>query len=152
VHIIFRYVYISFILSSDTCILEAFDHANTIDEKITIQSCIPFDPISKRVEVTYQDKSNLSIHRVTKGMPEVIVRLCANDQIDSFEENKKVRSDVNEFARRGLRALAVAIANDHENFKLIGLLPIIDPPRADTAETIKKALELGIFISSFFLQ
>jgi hypothetical protein len=27
---------------------------------------------------------------------------------------------------------------------LIGLLPILDPPREDTGETIKKALELGV--------
>jgi H+-transporting ATPase len=56
-----------------------------------------------------------------------------------------MRLDVNEFARRGLRSLAVAIADDDKNFRLIGLLPIFDPPREDTKETITKALELGIY-------
>jgi H+-transporting ATPase len=72
-------------------------------------------------------------------MPDAILRLCK-----ATEHADKVRKDVNEFANRGLRGLAVAISNGDENFKLIGLLPILDPPRDDTAETIRKALELGI--------
>ena len=72
-------------------------------------------------------------------MPEAILSLCP-----TTEHLEKVRADVNEFATRGLRALAVAISNKDDKFLLIGLLPIFDPPREDTAETIKRALELGV--------
>jgi H+-transporting ATPase len=76
---------------------------------------------------------------VSKGMPDAILRLCK-----TTEHADKVRADVHEFASRGLRGLAVAISDGDENFKLIGLLPIFDPPRNDTAETIKRAIELGV--------
>ena len=132
-NILFSYVF------SDTCVLESYGKGDTINDSIVVKSFIPFDPTTKRTEVTYQEKSNSSLHRVSKGMPDAILRLCK-----STEHADKVRKDVNEFASRGLRGLAVAISNGDENFQLIGLLPIFDPPREDTAETIKKAVELGV--------
>jgi H+-transporting ATPase len=118
--------------------LESCKDADSIDDAIIVKSFIPFDPTNKRTEVTYEQKSDSSVHRVSKGMPDAMLRLCK-----TTERADDVRKDVNEFATRGLRGLAVAISNDDENFKLIGLLPILDPPREDTAETIKRALELG---------
>ncbi len=124
---------------SDTCVLESYGQVDSINDSITVKSFIPFDPTTKRTEVTYQNKSDSNVHRVSKGMPDAILRLC-----QTTEHTDKVRKDVNEFANRGLRGLAVAISNGDENFKLIGLLPIFDPPRDDTAETIKRAVELGV--------
>ena len=126
---------------SDTCVLESYGKADGINDLIAVQSFIPFDPTTKRTEVTYQEKSNSSPHRVSKGMPDAILRLCK-----ATEHADKVRNDVNEYANRGLRGLAVAISNGDENFQLIGLLPIFDPPREDTGETIKKAVELGVHV------
>ncbi|CAF0885835.1 unnamed protein product [Rotaria sordida] len=123
----------------DTCVLESYGNADSINDLIIVKSFIPFDPTTKRTEVTYQDKSDSKIYRVSKGMPDAILHLC-----ETTEQVDKVRQDVNEFANRGLRGLAVALSNGNENFKLIGLLPIFDPPRDDTAKTIKKALELGV--------
>ncbi len=130
---------------SDLCVLNSFGQADSIDETIIVKSFIPFDPTTKRTEVMYQLKSNMSMHRVTKGMPDAILRLCIPDPSKTSNERDRMRLDVNEFARRGLRSLAVAIADDDKNFRLIGLLPIFDPPREDTKETITKALELGIY-------
>lgn len=124
---------------SDTCVLESYGKADAVNDSITVKSFIPFDPTRKRTEVTYQDKSDSKTRRVSKGMPDAILRLCK-----ATENADKVRKDVNEFAKRGLRGLAVAISDGDENFKLIGLLPIFDPPREDTAETIKRAIELGV--------
>ncbi|KAG9324225.1 hypothetical protein KVV02_002172 [Mortierella alpina] len=64
----------------------------------------------------------------------------------------QMHADVDEFARRGLRALAVAMEEVPEGqkdsagtgFTLIGLLPIYDPPRHDTKETIDRAQALGV--------
>ena len=84
-------------------------------------------------------------------MPEVIIGLCNTAQSESSPEANKMRADVTEFARRGFRSLAVAIDQHGGNFKLVGLLPIFDPPREDTAETIKKAIELGMEFAIFFL-
>jgi H+-transporting ATPase len=82
-------------------------------------------------------------------MSHSILDLCTRDKTD--EQIKQLNDDVDEFARRGLRALAVAIEEvpsgqvdgEGNGFKLIGLLPIYDPPRSDTKETIDRAVELG---------
>jgi hypothetical protein len=82
-------------------------------------------------------------------MSPVILDLCTRDKTD--EQIKQLNGDVDEFAKRGLRALAVAIEDlpneqidgKGNGFKLIGLLPIYDPPREDTKETIERALQLG---------
>ncbi|OBZ65519.1 Plasma membrane ATPase 2 [Grifola frondosa] len=67
-------------------------------------------------------------------------------------QEEKLESDVEEFAQRGLRALAVAYeevdGDDPEGegngFELIGLLAIFDPPREDTKQTIDDAQALGV--------
>ncbi len=82
-------------------------------------------------------------------MSSSIMDLCTRDK--TSEQIRQLNADVDEFARRGLRALAVAIEDvpsgvvgDKGNgFKLVGLLPIYDPPRSDTKETIERAIELG---------
>jgi len=120
-------------------VLESYGKADTINDEITVKSFVPFDPTTKRTEITFDPKTDSKVHRVSKGMPDAIIRLCKNvDHVD------KVRKDVNEFAGRGLRGLAVAISDGGDSFKLIGLLPIFDPPRDDTADTIKRAVELGV--------
>ncbi|KAM3578707.1 hypothetical protein VKS41_008907 [Umbelopsis sp. WA50703] len=80
----------------------------------------------------------------------MILDLCTRDKTE--EQVKSLEYDVDEYARRGLRALAVAVdevpsgnvEDEGKGFRLIGLLPIYDPPRSDTKETIDRAIELGV--------
>jgi H+-transporting ATPase len=68
------------------------------------------------------------------------------------ELEDQLEADVEEFARRGLRALAVAyedvLGNEKDSqgsgFELVGLLSIFDPPRSDTKKTIDDAMALGV--------
>ncbi|RRT83628.1 hypothetical protein B296_00001763 [Ensete ventricosum] len=65
---------------------------------------------------------------------------------------KRVHTVIDKFAERGLRSLAVARQEVPERSKeshggawqFVGLLPLFDPPRHDSAETIRKALNLGV--------
>ena len=65
---------------------------------------------------------------------------------------KKVHSCIEKFADRGLRSLGVARQEVPEANKesagspwqFVGLLPLFDPPRHDSAETIRRALNLGV--------
>ena len=108
-----------------------------------------FNPTNKRTEITYKKKDGGSVHRISKGMSHTILDLCTRDKTD--EQIKQLNADVDEFAERGLRSLAVAIEDlpngqtdgKGNGFKLVGLLPINDPPREDTKETIERALQLG---------
>lgn len=83
-------------------------------------------------------------------MTGVIIDLCTRNKTDEIEN--RLEADVEEYASRGLRALAVAYeeleGDDPEaegnGFELIGLLAIFDPPREDTKQTIDDAMALGV--------
>ncbi|KAE9396724.1 plasma-membrane proton-e [Gymnopus androsaceus JB14] len=110
----------------------------------------PFNPVDKRTEITYREESTGKLKRVTKGMTGIIIELCSRNKTEELEN--KLEADVEEYATRGLRALAVAYeeldGDDHEaegtGFELIGLLAIFDPPREDTKQTIDDAMALGV--------
>ncbi|KAK4415010.1 ATPase 8, plasma membrane-type [Sesamum alatum] len=95
---------------------------------------LPFNPVEKRTAITYYD-SNGNWHRCSKG-----------------EALKRAHEIIDNFANRGLRSLGVARQTIPEKNKesagdpweFVGLLPLFDPPRHDSAETIKKALDLGV--------
>lgn len=77
-----------------------------------------------------------------------IIELC-NMRAD---EKKRAHTIIDKFADRGLRSLGVAKqevpqANKESPggpWQFIGLLPLFDPPRHDSAETIRRALNLGV--------
>ncbi|KAI3468434.1 hypothetical protein Pfo_025097 [Paulownia fortunei] len=108
---------------------------------------LPFNPVDKRTALTYID-SNGNWHRASKGAPEQILALCNSKE----DVRKKVHAVIDKFAERGLRSLGVARQEVPEKIKegpggpwqLVGLLPLFDPPRHDSAETIKRALNLGV--------
>lgn len=114
---------------------------------ITEVHFLPFNPVDKRTALTYID-SNEDWHRASKGAPEQILELC-NCTIDL---RNKVHSVIDKFAERGLRSLAVARQQVPEKRKespggpwqFVGLLSLFDPPRHDSAETIRRALDLGV--------
>jgi H+-transporting ATPase len=110
----------------------------------------PFNPVDKRTEITYREEATGKLKRVTKGMTGIIIELCSRNKTEELEN--QLEAHVEEYATRGLRALAVAYeeldGDDHEaegnGFELIGLLAIFDPPREDTKQTIDDALALGV--------
>jgi H+-transporting ATPase len=110
----------------------------------------PFNPVDKRTEITYREEASGKLKRVTKGMTGIIIELCTRNKTEEIEN--RLEADVEEFASRGLRALAVAYeeveGDDFEaegnGFELVGLLPIFDPPREDTKQTIDDALAFGV--------
>ncbi|KAF3550809.1 hypothetical protein DY000_02007515 [Brassica cretica] len=68
------------------------------------------------------------------------------------EARRKAHEVIDGFAERGLRSLGVAQQtvpekskeSDGSPWEFVGLLPLFDPPRHDSAETIRRALELGV--------
>jgi len=132
---------------------------------------MPFNPTDKRVEVTClppadaSDKAQQSMFRVTKGAPQVVLRLALEDPNCEYtpeeaeELSRKVTTDIQELADRGFRCLGVAFkdvregtAVDTENldnnqwngWRFQGLISLFDPPRDDTKATIEEALSAGV--------
>ena len=134
----------------DTCVVGSVSDPSKAHAGIKVVDFKPFNPVDKRTECTYREESTGKLKRVTKGMTGIIVELCSRNKTDDIEN--RLEADVEEFAMRGLRALAVAFeeveGDDHDaegnGFELIGLLPIFDPPREDTKQTIDDAMALGV--------
>uniref|UniRef100_A0A453JFI0 Plasma membrane ATPase n=1 Tax=Aegilops tauschii subsp. strangulata TaxID=200361 RepID=A0A453JFI0_AEGTS len=108
---------------------------------------LPFNPTDKRTALTYIDADG-KMHRVSKGAPEQILHLAHN----TSEIERRVHAVIDKFAERGLRSLAVAYQEVPDGRKespggpwhFAGLMPLFDPPRHDSAETIRRALNLGV--------
>ncbi|KAF1870689.1 hypothetical protein Lal_00026269 [Lupinus albus] len=114
---------------------------------ITEVHFLPFNPVDKRTAITFID-SNGNWHRSSKGAPEQIIELCGL----KGEVLKKAHKTIDSYAERGLRSLGVSRQTVSEKTKesagdsweFLGLLPLFDPPRHDSAETIRRALDLGV--------
>jgi H+-transporting ATPase len=63
---------------------------------------------------------------------------------DKEEIREKVDKGVDALADKGYRALAVAKTDEKNNWQLVGLIGLYDPPREDSAKTIKAAESMGI--------
>jgi len=101
---------------------------------------VPFDPVHKRTEATVQ-QGGLQSFKVSKGMPEVIFELCKLDPAAMA----KARSTVVDLGSRGYRTLAVArTAPGTDNWSLLAILPMSDPPRDDSKATIADVESKGI--------
>jgi H+-transporting ATPase len=100
---------------------------------------IPFDPIHKRTEASLKDSQG-NIFKVTKGAPQVILELCHLDG----DLEARVQKAVAELAAKGYRTLGVARAEADGPWQFLGILPLFDPPREDSAATIADARAHGI--------
>jgi H+-transporting ATPase len=99
----------------------------------------PFDPVSKRTEATIEGTAGKRF-KVAKGAPQVILSLVANKAAITAEVDKSV----NAFAVKAYRALGVAKSNAAGKWQYVGLIALYDPPREDSAETIKTAQSMGV--------
>jgi len=121
----------------DTAVLGGLDDAQTL-QKYTIRHFIPFNPVQKRTEAEVEHSGHT--FKVTKGAPQVILSLSSNADEFSDEAEKAI----NDFARRGFRSLGVARTDEQGNWQFLGIVPLYDPPREDSRDTIEAAGNLGI--------
>lgn len=134
----------------DTCVVGSLEDPAKARTGIKLLDFKPCNPVYKRTEITYHEESTGKLKCVMKGMAGIIIELCTRNKTDVIEN--RLEHDVEEFASRGLRALAVAYEeldhDDHEGegngFELISLLAIFDPPCEDTKQAIDDALALGV--------
>ena len=120
---------------------------------------MPFDPKYKRTESQVRRRSDQSVeYKVTKGAPQVILSMCNSCPA---EQTHAISNKISELAARGIRSLGIAVCKAHavevageseggdvevgfSNWRFIGILTFLDPPRHDTKRTVERALDLGI--------
>jgi H+-transporting ATPase len=123
----------------DTAVIEALKDQSIL-ASYQQSKFVPFDPVTKRTAATVTSAQNKTIV-VSKGAPQAIVDLAKPAQGVA----DRVKQTVDDLADRGYRALAVARSDDNgATWALLGILPMFDPPRDDSKETIDLATAKGV--------
>jgi H+-transporting ATPase len=101
---------------------------------------IPFDPVRKRTEAEVSSPDDTH-YLVIKGAPQVLIQMAALNE----ESTREIQQKVDQLASKGYRTIAVGEAIEHgPGLTLIGLIPMYDPPREDSHETIKNMADYGV--------
>jgi len=119
-----------------------------------------FDPVLKRMSTVDEERGRLWIN--AKGAPEAILDLCAEVATPtgpaSLDPERRAATEaaVGRYADEGLRVLAVARRaltsapvdrpSAEAEMTLLGLVAMIDPPRAGVAEAVARCHAAGIRI------
>jgi len=107
----------------------------------------PFDPVRKRTESIIEMDG--LFFKATKGAAQVVLAMCQLEE----KQQKEIENQVDAFAHKGYRTLAVAKTKDKgslegaENDQIwtfIGLIPMYDPPRVDSSEVLQEMRSLGV--------
>lgn len=122
----------------DVAVVSGAKEKSVKTERYKITEFKPFNPVWKRTEASVEDSEGKHF-KVSKGATQVILSLIGENTIGG-----KMNEYVGEFAKKGYRALGVARTDESGNWQYIGLFGIYDPPREDSAETIKTAQSMGV--------
>jgi len=122
----------------DTVIVNSVPDQALLDsfEQLTF---VPFNPTDKRTEAVVRSAEGVEF-QVAKGAPQVILEMCKEP--DRFAD--ALNESVVRLADRGYRPVAVGKTNEDGDWEVLGVLSLFDPPRDDTALTIKLALQNGV--------
>lgn len=134
----------------DAVCARSYLHTESLHETYEQLQFTPFDPKIKRTMVKVRDLRSDKVFYASKGAPQAILSLLGDE---NAAITRQVANDqVNEIAAHGYRSLAVAVAHSGDvpvancRWEFVGVLALYDPPRPDTAETIQRALDLGVLI------
>jgi Ca2+-transporting ATPase len=117
---------------------------------------IPFDSKQMYMSTLNQDSDGNIIY--VKGSPERILAMCSKQLVDGKLEpleHEVITSKVDEMAQDALRVLALAckripadkktlVAHDLNDMVFLGLQGMMDPPRDEAIEAIRKCKRAGI--------
>ena len=106
---------------------------------------IPYEPINRFSAVMMEQGEK--VFQFSKGSPETVLEHCDLTE----EEKKSILADVDAWALKGYRTIALAHKESEDdekinlnNFSYLGFVAIIDPVREESPDAIKKAQEAGI--------
>jgi H+-transporting ATPase len=123
----------------DTAILRALRDPKSLDDAKVVKFTA-FDPVSKRAEA--QIEEGAKSFNVAKGAPQAILNLVKGDA----KLAERVNAAVKTLAAGGYRTLGVARTDASGAWRYLGLLPLFDPPRDDSASVIAEVKSMGLDI------
>ncbi|MCB1752721.1 MAG: HAD-IC family P-type ATPase [Gammaproteobacteria bacterium] len=104
------------------------------------RSFTPFDPIRKRTEAAIERDGQEFV--AVKGAPQVVVGLAQPGDAALQHINTTVEA----LAGKGYRTLAVARRQGDAAMRLLGLIPLYDPPRDDSHQIISEMRDYGVAV------
>jgi H+-transporting ATPase len=121
----------------DRAVLGGLTEESVLDQ-FEIKDFRPFDPTRKRAEADVSGEGGK--FTVAKGAPQVILELVGTDR----KTRHKVADKVEELGQNGFRSLGVARRKSGGHWQFLGLLPLLDPPREDSAKVVRDSLAHGL--------
>ncbi len=127
-----------------------------IKKRFKVIDEIPFDPVLRYMATAVKEGEFVEIY--VKGSAEKVLSMCrwalAGGEVAELDE-RYIHKIASEYALQGLRVLAFAykfvnleefggIEEQLEDLIFIGLQCMIDPPRVECSEAIKKCKEAGV--------
>jgi H+-transporting ATPase len=113
----------------------------SLQNEFAVTKFEPFDPVRKRSEVEVRQKDGVGF-RIAKGAPQVILDLADPDHV----LRQRAQTEIETLAAHGYRTLGVARTDSNGRWHFLGLLPLFDPPRDDSASTIETARRMGVTV------
>ncbi|KAI8141888.1 plasma-membrane proton-efflux P-type ATPase [Fennellomyces sp. T-0311] len=106
----------------------------------TVSAFTPFNPVDKISFGVVEELGTRKSFKVAKGAPQVIINLINGGDAQAEQA-------VEAFALRGLRSLGVARTREGtDDWELVGMISLIDPPRPDSAKTISECEHYGLSV------
>lgn len=129
----------------DVTLWEAYNKREELLTEWKQIKMVPFNPVDKFTNRYVKNEKTGDVIRLMKGSPQVVLKNAYN----SADISDLINGKIVEFANRGFRALGIAKAvgdglDGQTKWEMVGLLPLYDPPRHDTKETVENCHKLGI--------
>lgn len=118
----------------DLAILAAATSRALMDDLPQRLEFVPFEPDHRYSLAQYSDAAGRLC--VVKGAPQAVAKIAVNAP-DAAVQSERL-------AARGDRVLAVASGGDHASLRVIGLVALTDPPRADSRSLVHGLQDLGV--------
>ena len=101
----------------------------------------PFDAVCKMTEARVEGPDG-DTFKAAKGAPQAILALDP----DHDEIQAGVEEATEKFAKKGFRSLGVARSDSAGTYHMLGVIPLFDPLRDDSRDTVEAAQSLGVDI------
>ncbi len=105
-----------------------------VPETMHLTAFTPFDPANKRSEATFTD---------AKGTPQRVAKGAFSEIVGLVPVEASAASAANDLEGKGYRVLAVA-AGSATSMKMVGLIALSDPARADSPGLVTALQALGV--------
>lgn len=122
----------------DIAFLRGAEERKLTNEGATIKSFTPFSPKTRRTEVLVQIRGRE--FRIEKG---ALPTLAAHAEVEPGQL-ESLEDGARDAARKGFRAIAVALAEQDSPLRLVGIALLQDLPRPDSRILIQKLRSLGV--------